>query len=155
VFPVTSFVGSTSLSCFLTADRCARLRLPYSGSFGPQFPTYWYGRSAYTYLTVLRSAKTTHRPSRSSSLFALPPIPCILLLLSCPVSLGSLSELELSRTTPGDCFRSVPLSLTFGKEAMSSPRFPSYPHRHRPRSQTPVVSCPLALSCSGLLPSIA
>ena len=36
-----------------------------------------------------------------------------------------------------------------------SPKFPSCPRRHMPRSQTPVVSCTLALSCTGLLPSIA
>ena len=39
------------------------------------------------------------------------------------------------------------------KETGGSPEFPGYPSEHMPRSQTPVVSCPLALACAGLLPS--
>ena len=41
------------------------------------------------------------------------------------------------------------------KETGGSPEFPGYPFAHMPRSQTPVVSCPLALSRAGLLPSQA
>ena len=40
------------------------------------------------------------------------------------------------------------------KETGGSPEFPVYPLVHMPRSQTPVVSCPLALSRTGLLPSM-
>ncbi len=39
------------------------------------------------------------------------------------------------------------------KETGGSPEFPGYPSEHMPRSQTPVVSCSLALAQTGLLPS--
>ena len=39
------------------------------------------------------------------------------------------------------------------KETGGSPEFPDYPFAHMPRSQTPVVSCPLALAQTGRLPS--
>ena len=39
------------------------------------------------------------------------------------------------------------------KETGGSPEFPDYPCAHMPRSQTPVVSPPLALTRTGLLPS--
>ena len=39
------------------------------------------------------------------------------------------------------------------KETGGSPEFPDYPSERMPRSQTPVVSRPLALSQTGLLPS--
>jgi hypothetical protein len=38
------------------------------------------------------------------------------------------------------------------KETGGSPEFPGYPCEHMPRSQTPVVSRPLALTRTGLLP---
>ena len=39
------------------------------------------------------------------------------------------------------------------KETGGSPEFPDYPSEHMPRSQTPVVSSPLAWARTGLLPS--
>ena len=39
------------------------------------------------------------------------------------------------------------------KETGGSPEFPGYPSEPMPRSQTPVVSCRLALAPTGLLPS--
>jgi hypothetical protein len=39
------------------------------------------------------------------------------------------------------------------KETRGAPEFPDYPFAHMPRSQTPVASCLLALSRTGLLPS--
>jgi len=39
------------------------------------------------------------------------------------------------------------------KETGGSPEFPDYPSEHMPRSQTPVVSHPLAMARTGLLPS--
>ena len=39
------------------------------------------------------------------------------------------------------------------KETGGSPEFPDYPLAHMPRSQTPVVSRPLAMARAGLLPS--
>ena len=51
----------------------------------------------------------------------------------------------------------MPVTLLFRlvvpKETGGSPEFPDYPCEHMPRSQTPVVSRPLALARSGLLPS--
>jgi hypothetical protein len=99
------------------------------------------------------------QPFSGSFAFACPPIPCILLFHSCPVFLGSLFGLELSRSAPGLLFIvSTPSSdlrqgacrlLAIGR----SPKFPRCPRKHMPRSQTPVVSYTLALSCLGLLPS--
>jgi hypothetical protein len=39
------------------------------------------------------------------------------------------------------------------KETGGSPKFPSSPYAYMPRSQTPVVSCTLAIARPGLLPS--
>ena len=50
----------------------------------------------------------------------------------------------------------MPVTLTPAlapKETGGSPEFPGYPCEHMPRSQTPVVSHPLALARTGLLPS--
>jgi hypothetical protein len=71
--------------------------------------------------------------------------------LSCS-SFVSRWGLELLFPTPG-VFSLDRFPLTDVQETMGSPKFPSHPFRHMPRSQTPVVSCTLALSCTGLLPS--
>jgi hypothetical protein len=47
----------------------------------------------------------------------------------------------------------VTLPAVAPKETGGSPEFPVYPCEHMPRSQTPVVSRPLALARTGLLPS--
>ena len=50
-----------------------------------------------------------------------------------------------------------PVTLTpalVPKETGDSPEFPGYPSKRMPRSQTPVVSRPLAIAQTGLLPSI-
>jgi hypothetical protein len=49
--------------------------------------------------------------------------------------------------SPGPPFREC------AKETEGSPTFPSSPYRCMPRSQTPVVSCALAIAHPGLLPS--
>jgi hypothetical protein len=49
----------------------------------------------------------------------------------------------------------VPHSGSLVKETGGSPKFPSSPCADMPRSQTPVVSCALALAHPGLLPSSA
>src|SRR5262249_50565450 len=49
--------------------------------------------------------------------------------------------------------RSALLHLMLPKETMWLPTFPSHPLESMPRSQTPVVSCTLALAHPGLLPS--
>ena len=46
-------------------------------------------------------------------------------------------------------FRQYPSSSDdHGKEAIGSPKFPSYPRKYMPRSKTPVVSCTLAFIVS-------
>ena len=45
-----------------------------------------------------------------------------------------------------------PLPVYFHQETRGSPEFPNCPYEPMPRSQTPVVSYPLALACVGLLP---
>src|SRR5689334_7709236 len=47
----------------------------------------------------------------------------------------------------------TPLPAVAPKETGGSPEFPDYPCLHMPRSQTPVVSRPLAMARAGLLPS--
>jgi len=49
----------------------------------------------------------------------------------------------------------VPHSGSLVKETGGSPKFPSSPSEDMPRSQTPVVSCALAIPHPGLLPSSA
>ena len=100
VFPVTRFVGSMSLSCFLTAERCARLSLPYSGSLGPQFPTYWWRYYAQLGLPIalpefLRLSLVTQ--------YLVPPLLFVSRLH------GSPGRLEFSCPLPGLLFSSVPL----------------------------------------------
>ena len=52
---------------------------------------------------------------------------------------------KLSHPPPGLWFSvSTPHLLTDDKEAIGSPKFPSYPRKYMPRSKTPVVSCTLA-----------
>jgi hypothetical protein len=41
----------------------------------------------------------------------------------------------------------------FARRSFGSPQFPSYPFEHMPWSKTPVVTCILAKSLAGLLPS--
>ena len=54
---------------------------------------------------------------------------------------GSPGRLEFSYPLPGLLFFvSTPHLLTTAKETMGSPKFPSYPRRYMPRSQTPVES---------------
>jgi hypothetical protein len=51
--------------------------------------------------------------------------------------------------SPGPPFR------VWDKETGGAPKFPSSPCEDMPRSQTPVVSCALAIAHPGLLPSSA
>jgi hypothetical protein len=55
--------------------------------------------------------------------------------------------------TPGSLSQPAPQTGNCCKETGGSPKFPSYPYRDMPRSQTPVVSWALAMSRPGLLPS--
>jgi hypothetical protein len=91
-------------------------------------------------------------PSRRPALVARSPIP------------GSLPACVVSQTGswPGGSpssrqgFGSAGPPCRHGHtEAGGSPTFPSDPDGYRPRSQTPVVSCTLAIARPGLLPSSA
>ena len=87
-----------------------------------------------------------------SGLFALrypPPIPCRLLWFRSPEGMEH----------PCDAWSFILLDRCpyrfIDKETFGSPKFPSYPFEYMQWSQTPVVSCPLTLARSGLLPSVA
>jgi hypothetical protein len=68
----------------------------------------------------------------------------------CPVRARARVEAPRARRgflSPGPPFREC------DKETGGSPTFPSYPYAYMPRSETPVVSPPLAKARLGLLPS--
>ena len=94
-------------------------------------------------------------PGRSA--FGSLPVPwvdalCFVSLPAC-ARVGS-SAGRVGHQTPGCWLRRSPLlRLIAPKETGGSPEFPDYPFAHMPRSQTPVVSRPLALARTGLLPS--
>ena len=93
-----------------------------------------------------------HSPFSVACAFARSPIPCSP-SFSCPVS-GSPARRVLSSTRTR-CFPAGGTPSTFVyKETIGSPKFPGYPFERMPRSSTPVVSSILALSYSGLLPSV-
>src|SRR5262249_30884087 len=90
-------------------------------------------------------------PSRVASLGARFPIPCLLRRVrAVPVGLVAGSKPSGHARA---CGHPVPQSGFVGKEIDGSPKFPSSPCGGMPRSQTPVVSCALALAHPGLQPS--
>ena len=91
-------------------------------------------------------------PSRGPSLVARSPIPCS--LPSFVVSPQGSWPGESSRSRQG-LWSAGPRFRRFNKETGGSPKFPSSPCGDMPRSQTPVVSCALAVARPGLLPSSA
>ena len=103
---------------------------------------------------VICDATTATSPSRGSSLVARSPIPCLLPTVCVPrgSSCGGSSP-----TTPGLLVSRYPCSSGAldkeTKETNNSLQFLSYPLKCMPRSQTPVVSCALAIAHPGLLPS--
>ena len=103
--------------------------------------------------TVLCDATTATCPSRGPSLVARSPIPCVLL------SVCGLPEGLMAWSKRPDHARAfghpVPHSGLYVKEPGGSPKFPSSPCEDMPRSQTPVVSCALAIAHPGLRPSSA
>jgi hypothetical protein len=130
-----------SFSSFFPVERYTRPLLPYSGSLGPRFPTF---PTDLRRSSVLRSAKTASRPSRSASLAAGPAIPCLL-------SGFAHRHGKAHCRRHGLCSPGVLPALCM--ETAGSLKFPSCPFKCVPRSKTPVVSCTLAIACSGLLPS--
>ena len=106
--------------------------------------------------SVLWSAKTAKSPSRGRSVLPVLPRYLVSLVLLCvPCASQGSSE---RREPPLQRRESLPhwsalLRLILYKETIGSPTFPSHPSACMPRSQTPVVSCTLALAHPGLLPS--
>ena len=100
---------------------------------------------------VLCSAKTATLPL--SGRFACRSLPDTLFASvrsCCPFRAYDLGEAPRPHQgfwSPGPPFREC------NKETEGSPKFPSYPYGCMPRSQTPVVSCALAIAHPGLLPS--
>ena len=102
---------------------------------------------------VLCDATTATCPSRGPSLVARSPIPCVLpSVCGLPAGLGAWSKRPDTARAFG---HPVPQSGSLVKEPGGSPKFPSSPCEDMPRSQTPVVSCALAIAHPGLLPSSA
>ena len=101
--------------------------------------------------SVLCFTKTAPCPSRAASLVTRVPIPCVLpSVRGVPIGLVCGSKPPAHARAFG---RPVPPFRELRKETGGSPKFPSYPWRYMPRSQTPVESRRLAKASPGLLPS--
>jgi hypothetical protein len=110
-------------------------------------------RTGFASSSVLCSATTANSPSPVPSLSLVPRYPAFSSLVRVPSFSARCSGWSSPCQRLGSCLSSVPHLLTYGKETVGSPKFPRCPREHMPRSQTPVVSCTLALSRLGLLPS--
>ncbi len=133
---------------FLLNSRYTRFHLPCNGSLGPQFPTF----SIFLKKKNLRYYDPLRLPT--------------ILLASLALSLGlrylvtciaSCSSLTPSLQVDWGClefFSPATLFPLFFKEIAGSPKFLGYPFEFMPCSRTTVVSCPLAIAFSRLLPSI-
>jgi hypothetical protein len=138
--PWSGLVSSTSLPCVRPAAALLDGAFPPVGRLGLTSPP----------SSVLCAATTATSPSRGPSLVACSPIPC--LLPSFVVSPTGSEPGGSSRSRQGLWSPGPPLRV-YDKETGSSPKFPSSPSEDMPRSQTPVVSCALATTHPGLLPS--
>jgi hypothetical protein len=154
-FPLRRLVSSASLPSFLSAPVVSGVAFPSVAPLGLRSPP---SRS----VSSLTIGTTRHydcpRPVSSASFLTRGSIPDVLTYFvsrkSCTFS-GSLSRrsLRLNARSLGQ-----PVHLYFRRfhqETVGSPKFPSCPCEHMPRSQTPVVSYTLAITCLGLLPSAA
>ena len=132
---------------FLPATRYTRPRLPSGGSLGPHFPTF-----NGTMLGVAcpeRSRRDYHLSFSMPYALARSSIPCLF-----PRFVSFLQARQCSGTfasTPGLLCHPVRLFRDVYKETNGSPKFPGYPCKYMPCSQTPVVSSILALAHPGLL----
>jgi len=141
-WPAVVRVRERGVSPLCPASRCsARRRLPSRGSLGPHFPTFAGTMRRYdchpAHLGVLH-------------LSLVPRYLACFRRSWCPLRARGQEE------APGHARafdRPVPLSGSVVKETGGSPTFPSSPSGPMPRSQTPVVSCALAIARPGLLPS--
>ena len=135
-------VSAKSLSCVCPLNALPDDAFPPVGRLGLTSPL----------SPVLCAATTATCPSRGPLLVARSPIPCVLPLfvVSHPGSSpGGSPRRRQGLWSPGPPLRVV------RKETDGSPKFPSSPCEDMPRSQTPVVSCALAIAHPGLLPSSA
>lgn len=126
----------------------------YRGSLGPRFPTPPGGSCPPPRGTV--RCYDCLRPSRSVRFRSL-PVPWVDALFVCVPPSSRWGRFVRGPRRPARArmlFGPVILYPAIApKETGGSPEFPDYPCEHMPRSQTPVVSCPLALARTGLLPS--
>ena len=136
-------VSAKSLSCVGPLHALPDVAFPPVGRLGLTSPP----------SSVLCDATTATCPSRGPSLVARSPIPCVLLsVCGLPEGLVVWSKRPEHARAFG---HPVPQSGHSVKEPGGSPKFPSSPCEDMPRSQTPVVSCALAIARPGLLPSSA
>ena len=134
-------VSAKSLSCVGPLHALPDVAFPPVGRLGLTSPP----------SAVLCDATTATCPSRGPSLVARSPIPCLLLAVcALPAGLVGWSKRPNHARAFG---HPVPQSGMVVKEPGGSPKFPSSPCEDMPRSQTPVVSCALAIPRPGLLPS--
>ena len=141
---VSGLVSAKSLPCFPPVGHSARRRLPSRGSLGPHFPTFTRTIRRYD---CHRAPLGSLRLSLASRYLACFRAFVVSLAGSCPG--GSPKDHARAFGHP------VPQSGSVVKETDGSPKFPSSPCEDMPRSQTPVVSCALAIAHPGLLPSSA
>jgi hypothetical protein len=148
-----------SLLPFLGADVMPGIAFPrscecYRGSLGRWFPT-----RPIRGGPLLRGTVRCYdclRPSRSVR-FVLPSGTLVRrALVRVPPSLRRVRLVCRPRRPPNARVLIEPVTRSpavAAKETGGSPEFPGYPLEHMPRSQTPVVSRPLAMTRAGLLPS--
>ena len=153
------FAGSKSLLPFLGADVMPGIAFPlpygfYRGSLGPWFPTPPGKASALPRGTVrcydcLRPSRSVRFWLPSGTLVRRDPV-CV------PPSWRQVRLIRRARRATDAWVLFEPVTrrpAVAPKETGGSPEFPDYPFAHMPRSETPVVSRPLALARTGLLPS--
>src|SRR2546427_1717209 len=103
--------------------------------------------------SVLCFTTTAPCPSRAASLVTRVPIPCVLpSVRGVPIGLVGGSKPPAHARAFG---RPVPPFRELRKETAGSPKFPSYPWRYMPRSQTPFDARQLAKDSPGLPPACA
>ena len=153
------FAGSKSLLPFLGADVIPGIAFPrscecYRGSLGPRFPTRPGSGCPLPRGTV--RCYDCLRPSRSVCFWLPSGTLGWRAMVRVPPGLRQGRLAYWSRRPANARVLITPVTLNPAvspKETGGSPEFPDYPFVHMPRSQTPVVSHPLALARTGLLPS--
>ena len=139
--PWSGLVSSKSLPCLPPADALLDGAFPPVGRLGLTSPP----------SPVLCAATTATMPfSGSFTCRSFPDTVRAPLVRGVPEGLVVWSKRPDSARAFG---HPVPQSGNIVKETGGSPKFPSSPCEDMPRSQTPVVSCALAIAHPGLLPS--